>query len=124
MLARRDFITHAYKMDLVVYSLSFNLLFSILMKDARLINPSDVGLLYFGSKDVLTNTEDKEMRKGKLLRAMIISNCEHVPISLYMQLPSGEKLETESDLIDYAEDFVILKGGFYIPVWAILDVDV
>jgi len=94
------------------------------MKDARLINPSDVGLLYFGSKDVLTNTEDKEMRKGKLLRAMIISNCEHVPISLYMQLPSGEKLETESDLIDYADDFVILKGGFYIPVWAILDVDV
>jgi hypothetical protein len=111
-------------MDLVVYSSFFNLYYSILMKDARLINPSDVGLLSFGSKDVLTNTEDKEMRKGKLLRAMIISNCEHVPISLYMQLPNGEKLETESDLIDYADDFVILKGGFYIPVWAILDVEI
>ena len=55
---------------------------------------------------------------------MMISNCEHVPISLYMQLPNGEKLETESDLIDYADDFVILRGGFYIPVRAILDVDI
>jgi hypothetical protein len=94
------------------------------MKDARLINPSDTRLLYFGSQDVLSNNEEKEWRKGKLQRAMIISNCEHVPISLYMQLPNGEKLETESDMIDYADDFVTLKGGFYIPVRAILDVDV
>jgi hypothetical protein len=94
------------------------------MKDARLINPSDVRLFYFGSKDVLNNSEEKAWRAGKLQRAMIISNSEHVPISLYMQLPNGEKLETESDLIDYADDFVILKGGVHIPVWAILDVGV
>ena len=94
------------------------------MKDARLINPSDVRLLYFGSKDVLNNNEEKQWRAGKLQRAMIISNSEHVPISLYIQLPSGEKIETESDLIDFADDFVILKGGYHIPVWAILDVGV
>jgi len=100
------------------------LLVFIVMKDARLINPSDVRLLYFGSKDVLNNKEEKEWRAGKLQRAMIISNCEHVPISVYMQLPNGEKIETESDLIDYADDFVILKGGYHVPVWAILDVGV
>jgi len=96
----------------------------MVMKDARLINPSDVRLLHFGSKDVLNNNEEKEWRAGKLQRAMKISNCEHVPISLYMQLPNGEKLETESDLIDYADDYVIVKGGHYIPVSAILDVGV
>ena len=94
------------------------------MKGARVINPSDIRLFYFGSKDVLTNTEDKEARKGKLQRAMILSNCEHISISLYMQLPNGETLETESDLVDYADDFVILKGGVSIPVVAIIDVDV
>ena len=104
--------------------LFLNLLDSIVMKDARLINPSDVRMLYFGSKDVLDNNEDKLWRAGKLQRAMIISNSEHVPISLYIQLPNGEKIETESDLIDYADDFVILKGGYHIPVWAILDVGV
>jgi hypothetical protein len=55
---------------------------------------------------------------------MIISNSEHVPISLYMRLPNGETLETESDVVDYADDVVLLKGGYYIPVWAIVDVDV
>jgi hypothetical protein len=55
---------------------------------------------------------------------MIISNCDHVPISLYLQLPSGEMLETESDVVDYADDVVLLKGGYFIPVNAILDVDV
>ena len=32
-----------------------------------------------------------------------------------MKLPNGEKLETESDLVDYADDFVILKGGYCNP---------
>jgi len=94
------------------------------MKDARIINPSDVRMLYFGSKDVLDNNEEKQWRAGKLQRAMIISHNEHSPISLYIQLPNGEKIETETDLIDYADDFVILKGGYHVPVWAILDVGV
>lgn len=94
------------------------------MKDARVINPSDIRLFYFGSKDVLTHNDEKEARRNKLLRAMILTNCEHISISLYLQLPNGEKLETESDLVDYADDYVILKGGFCIPVQAIFDVDV
>ena len=94
------------------------------MRNARLINPSDIRTLHFGSQDVLTNNDEKEERKHKLERAMIISNSDHVPISLYMRLPSGETLETESDVIDYADDVVVLKGGYYIPVWAIFDVDI
>ena len=94
------------------------------MRGARLIHPSDLRLLYFGSKDVLKENEEKEWRASKLQRAMIISNCEHVPISVYMQLPNGEVIETESDLIDYADDFVILKGGYHVPVSAIFDVGV
>jgi hypothetical protein len=94
------------------------------MKDARVINPSDIRMYYFGSKDVLLDDNEKEIRKNKLQRAMILSNCEHVTISLYMKLPNGEKLETESDIVDFADDFVILKGGFCIPVLAIFDVDV
>jgi hypothetical protein len=94
------------------------------MKTNRVINPSDIKMLYFGSQDVLTNSEEKEARKHKLERAMILSNCEHIPISLYLKLPNGETLETESDVVDFADDVVLLKGGYYIPVWAILDVDV
>ncbi|WP_276367984.1 hypothetical protein [Chryseolinea sp. H1M3-3] len=94
------------------------------MKNTRHINPSDIRMFYFGSQDVLSSNEEKESRKQKLERAMILSNCEHIPISLCMKLPNGEMLETESDVVDYADDIVVLKGGHYIPVWAILDVDV
>jgi hypothetical protein len=94
------------------------------MKNTRVINPSDIRMFYFGSQDVLTNNDEKAERKHKLERAIILSNCEHIPISLYMRLPNGETLETESDVVDYADDVVVLKGGFHIPVWAIVDVDV
>jgi hypothetical protein len=94
------------------------------MKNAKFINPSDINMFHFGSQDVLSNKDEKEARKHKLERAMIISNCDHVPISLYMRLPNGETIETESDVVDYADDVVLLKGGYFIPVSAILDVDV
>jgi hypothetical protein len=94
------------------------------MKNTRLIDPADITSFHFGVEDVLTSNEEKESRKHKLERAMIISNCEHISISLYMKLPNGETLETESDVVDYADDVVVLKGGYYIPVWAILDVDI
>ena len=93
------------------------------MKNARVINPSDVRLFYFGTKDVLENPTEKDERKRKLERAIILSNCEHLPISLFLQLPNGDTLETQSDVVDYADDFVVIKGGFTIPVAAIIDVD-
>lgn len=93
------------------------------MKTSRMIIPSDVRMIYFGTKDVLEKQEEKEARKSKLHRAVIISNTEHVPVSLYLKLPNGETVETQSDLVDYADDFVVLKGGHFIPVYAILDVD-
>ncbi len=94
------------------------------MKDARVIYPSDIRLFYFGSKDVLNNKDEMEARRTKLHRARLISHVEHIPISLYLRLPNGENLETESDVIDFADDFVILKGGVCIPIRAILDVDI
>jgi len=94
------------------------------MKNARAINPSDIRLYYFGSKDVLNEVEERLNRKRKLERAMVLTNCEHQSINILMQLPSGETLEIQSSLIDYAEDFVLVKGGYAIPVSAIVDVDI
>ena len=93
------------------------------MKTSRTILPSEVLSIHFAHQDVLEREEEKEERKIKLQRAMIISNSEHVPISLYLRLPNGETVETQSDLVDFADDFVVVKGGYFIPVYAILDVD-
>jgi len=92
------------------------------MKDTRIISPSDVRLYYFGSKDVLLSTDEKENRKRKLQRAAAMTSLRN-PISIYLKLPTGETLETHSDSFDFADGFVIIKGGFAIPLGAIVDLD-
>lgn len=92
------------------------------MKDARFISPSDVRLYYFGSKDVLLSAFEKENRQKKLQRAAILSTDTGTYVNLYIKLPNGDTLETCSDSIAFFEDFVVLRGGFTIPIWAIIDV--
>lgn len=94
------------------------------MKDSRYINPSDVRLYYFGGKDVLTSADEREDRTRKLYEAVSTTRQENTCISIYIKLPSGETIETQSNLIHYTGgDAVILKGGFTIPVGAILHVE-
>jgi hypothetical protein len=93
------------------------------MENSRIISPSDVRLYYFGSKDVLVSVDEKENRKKKLQRAMAMTHSTRAPVSIYLKLPSGETLETHSDRFDFSDEFVIIKGGFAIPLRAILDVD-
>lgn len=96
------------------------------MRDARFISPSDVRLYYFGSKDVLSQPNERESRERKLKRAMVLTNSAHQAISIYIQLPTGERLETQSDLVTYTDtdNYVIVKGGYTIPVSAIVDIDI
>jgi hypothetical protein len=93
------------------------------MNNIRKISPHEIQMLYFPVSDVLNNAEDKSQRVNKLLKAVILSNCEHCDVGIVIQLLSGEVIETFSDLVDYADDFVIIKGGFVIPVKAILDIE-
>jgi len=93
------------------------------MKDTRFISPSDVRLYYFGSKDVLASTDEKEDRRKKLERARAMVSVMRTSISIFLKLPTGETLETHSDSFAFKDEFVIIKGGFAIPLGAIVDVD-
>jgi hypothetical protein len=93
------------------------------MEITRIISPSDVRLYYFGSKDVLVSPYDKENRKKKLQRAAVLTHNKSTTINIYLKLPNGEMVETQSDSFDFIGDFVIIKGGFAIPVWAVVDID-
>lgn len=92
------------------------------MENARVINPSDVRLYYFGSKDVLKTEDERKHRKRKLERAMALTHAQQQQISFLIQLPTGEILETQSGLLDYTDGFVVIRGGYVVPVGAIVDV--
>ena len=95
------------------------------MENARVINPSDVRMFYFGSKDVLTQSHERETRKQKIKRAVsLTNNVSHQPINILIKLPTGETVQTQSDSLDCADDVVVVRGGHTIPIMAILDVAV
>lgn len=96
------------------------------MKSARVILPSDTRMIYFGTKDVLDNHEEKEERKSKLNRAVQMGTQADGPISIYLRLPNGETVETQSEVVNYYEDrddIVVIKGGHAIPINAIVDLN-
>jgi hypothetical protein len=95
------------------------------MKPARMILPSDTRLIYFGSRDVLENHDEKEERKSKINRAVQMSTEGPTEISIYLRLPNGETVETQSEVVNYyqdRDDIVVIKGGHSIPINAIVDV--
>jgi hypothetical protein len=55
---------------------------------------------------------------------MALTNSDHESISLFVRLATGEVVEVVSDLIDLEEDFVEVRGGYGIPLRAIVDVGV
>ncbi|HEY3404130.1 MAG TPA: hypothetical protein VGK59_12125 [Ohtaekwangia sp.] len=91
--------------------------------NVRKINPEEIVSVHFPHADVLHNNQEKDERDVKLHKAVALSNIEHQDIGIVLQLDTGEIIETYSPLVDYADDFVIIKGGYFIPVWAIVDVE-
>ena len=91
--------------------------------NVRKIKPEEMPLVHFPHHDVLGRDEEKRLRNEKLQKAMMLSNIEHTDVGIVFQLDSGEIIETFSPVIDYADDFVELKGGYCLPVSAIVDVE-
>lgn len=91
---------------------------------ARRISLEEIRNVQFAAEDVLSSFEEKFEREHKLKTAMALTNADHEEISLYVRLADGEVVELVSDLIDLEEDYVEVRGGFGIPLRAIVDVGV
>lgn len=91
---------------------------------ARRIGLEELKYLHFAADDALITFEEKFDREHKLKTAMALTNADHEEISLYIKLADGEVVEVVSDLIDLEEDFVEVRGGFGIPLRAIVEVGV
>jgi hypothetical protein len=92
--------------------------------NAKKVNHDEIQLLQFAREDVLITFDDRFERMHKLRTAMSLTNTEHEIISLFVQLHNGDIIEITSDLIDFEDDFVEIRGGHGIPLRAILDVGV
>jgi hypothetical protein len=91
---------------------------------ARSVSLEELRQLRFAPQEVLPSFEERLERELKLKSAMALTNAAHEPISLFVQLATGEVVEVVSDLIDLEENFVEVRGGIGIPLHAIVDVGV
>lgn len=92
--------------------------------NARNLSLDEIRLQKFPQEDVLSTFEERFEREQRLKSAMALTNADHEPISLFVKLADGEVVEVKSNLIDFEDEFVEVRGGFGIPLRAIVDVGV
>jgi hypothetical protein len=92
--------------------------------NAKKVTLEELRLQRFANEEVLKTFDERFERQHKLRTAMSLTNMDHEKISLIVMLANGELIEIISDLIDYEDDFVEIRGGFGIPLKAIVDVGV
>jgi len=91
--------------------------------NVRKITPEEVPFMRFTHTEVLNDLNERVERNWKLHKAVALSNVDHLDIGLVVQLDSGEVIETYTSLVDYADDYIEKKGGYFIPLHAVLEID-
>ena len=91
---------------------------------ARKMTLEEIRQHQFSAYDVLATRQERQERHHKLESAMALTNGQHEPVWLIIQLANGQIAEVYSTLIDVEDDYVELHGGFGIPLRAIYDVGV
>lgn len=90
----------------------------------RTISLDELKKCKFPAHDVLTSEEDRQLRSHDLRSAMAFTNIEHDEVGLIIQLADGEQVECLADFIEFEGNLVEFKGGYAIPVKAILKVEI
>ncbi|MBX7127164.1 MAG: hypothetical protein K1X47_15825 [Cyclobacteriaceae bacterium] len=90
----------------------------------RSIDLQELRQAHFPPHDVLTDPADRFQREHDLRSAMAVTNTEREEVGLIIRIASGDEVEYLSDMIELEGDFVEVRGGYAIPVKAILRVEI
>lgn len=85
------------------------------------IAKEDIPKLTFVDHEVLPAMEYMEKRKHLLFQSMILGNTYHAKVKLVFETTAGF-YQVETTVWATTEDYVLLKGGVYLPIRCIHDV--
>ncbi|HEX5111423.1 MAG TPA: hypothetical protein VFV79_01140 [Saprospiraceae bacterium] len=91
--------------------------------NVRKIEVNEMKVAHFSKRDVLEDEGARVERIHKLLKAVVLSHIEHQDVGIVIRLESNELIETYCNLIDFAGDYVMIKGGTIIPLISIAEVE-
>lgn len=87
--------------------------------NSTIIEKEELVSIIFGSEDVLNTDEAKITRRWELQRALSLGNLYRGKVKLFFRNRAGQIQHVETTIWSVTEEYVLLKGGLYIPIKAI-----
>jgi hypothetical protein len=105
----------------IIFPLHFEMQFQGMI---RTVSSQEIAHFHYPAYDVLPMEEDRINRMMELKSAMSVTNIDHEPIGIVVQLNNGDEIEIVSDLVEVEDDMIEVKGAHLIPIRAILRVQI
>lgn len=93
------------------------------MKTIMTIEKEQIAQLQFAKKEVLTNPEDRKKRLNDLFRSQTLGNLLQTKVKITFETGDEQTYQVNTTVWAVGTDFVSLKGGIFIPIHSIVQVD-
>lgn len=92
-------------------------------KTTHSIPKEELHTVQFCKHEVLRDQADRQWRLYNLQRALILGNTEHNHANITFETEEGERKKVQATIWCVSEKYVMLKGGKFIPINAIIEVE-
>lgn len=93
------------------------------MKNIHSIPKEKISGTRFFPAEVLTDNAQRQWRLYDLRRALILGNIEHCPANIIFKNSEGSLQQVQATIWSVSDEYVLLKGGAFIPVRAIVNLE-
>ena len=93
------------------------------MKNVTEIQKEHLAMVNFQKADVLLDGISRQKRLYNLNRALSLGNLFHSKVKIIFMTSAGTLQQVDTTVWSMSEDFILLKGGNFIPVKAIVELE-
>jgi hypothetical protein len=93
------------------------------MKTIQTIAKESISELTFSKNDVISNPEEQNKRISDLYRSQSLGNLLRTKVKITFEAADQQVYEVNTTVWAVGNRFVLLKGGTYLPIHAIVSVD-
>lgn len=93
------------------------------MENIHLIQKEAMYGLNFQKNEVIENIPLRHIRYANLNRAMTLGNLYYVKVSIIFKTEDGHLKKVVTTIWAVSEEFILLKGGIFVPVKAIVELE-
>ena len=94
----------------------------MIMKKPIIIPKEEISSVIFGKYDVLASIEDRHTRKWQADRAVSLGNLFQQKVKIVFENKAGDLQQIETTIWSVTEDYILIKGGRYLPLKSIQEI--